>query len=125
MNAKDKIRAATLGAKSQFKKTIVKYNGIEVEIRQPSIAERSQLQELCTERISNGPNADALIKVNNTAFFVWSVIKHTYVPGTDERVFDDADYETLSNSPSGGYMDKFFEIASNLTNVAVDDEKKL
>lgn len=112
-----KLRKATLGAKTSFRKEIVEFNGNKFEIRQPSIKSRAELNERC----NIGSNADSPDIFN---FLVWAVIKNTYVPDTDINVFDEADYDALVENPTGGFMDTFGEIASNLMNVKKEDKKK-
>ena len=114
---REALRKATLGTKRTVKKEIVKLNDLEFEIRQPTILERANLRKKCVT-IEDGREV-----INVFDFLVWSVIENTYVPETDERVFDAADYDTLMQNPSGGFMDKFGEIASNLMNVDFDAKK--
>ena len=115
---RDTLRQATLGAKKHFRKEIVEFNGQEFEIRQPTIKSRSELRAKCTTVTKDGVSFDTF------EFLVWSVIQNTYVPNTDERVFDDTDYNVLVENPTGGFMDKFSEIASKLLNVDTETKKK-
>jgi len=103
-----------MGAKSEFKNKIVKYKGIEVEIRQPSYKARKEVMQRAME-------GD---KINTLEFLVWAVIENTYVKGTNERVFEDTDYDSLVEKPVGGFMDKFGEVAAELMNVEEDLDKR-
>ena len=118
MTNRDKLRKITLGVDPTFKKEIITYNGQEFEIRQPSIKARAELRQKCIK--GTGENLD----VDIFEFLVWSVIQNTYVPNSDEKVFDDEDYDTLVSNPTGGFMDTFAETAAKMVNIKVDDIKK-
>jgi len=115
MSIRDSIRSATVGSKAEFKKEIVEFNGRKVEIRQPSVKVRRELFKRCM---------DDQGRVDSMDFLVWAVIYNTYVPGTDERVYDEEDYDAFISKPAGGFMDKFGEVASKLMNVEESTEKK-
>ena len=121
---KEKIRNATIGQKTQFSSETVEYNGVKVEIRQPTIEERALLNQRCITEYDNGPDRDPTVKFDHFEFFMWSIIQNTYVPGTDERVFEDTDYAVLKKLPTGSFMDVFQEPAARLMNVNVDVKKK-
>jgi len=48
---------------------------------------------------------------------LWGAIYCTYVPGTDDKVFEESDYAVLSEQPSGGIVDKLGKVALDLLNV--------
>lgn len=124
MNAKDKLRKLTLGAKRKFKIKIIEIGEGEgddkekFEVRQPTLRERSDLRKKCTNMNEDG------IEFNLFEFLIWAVINHTFVPGTDEHVFTEEDYEALSNIPAGGWFDELSEAASELCNVGGSDDAK-
>lgn len=115
MSKRNALRSALLGSSPVFKKEIVEYNGEQYEIRQPSVKARKQLFEKCMDE--NG-------KIQTGDFLVWGVIYNTYVPETNELVFEDTDYEVLMAKPSGGILDKLGAIASKLLNVEDDSIEK-
>ena len=115
MSLRDQIRTATLGSGAKFKSEVVEYNGIEVEIRQPSVKVRTELFNKCMDE--NG-------RVKMTEFLVWAMIYNTFVPNTEELVFEEEDYDSLMARPAGGFLDKFGNKASELLNVEDDIEKK-
>ena len=115
MSVRDAIRKATLGTTAKFKSEKVKFNGVEVEIRQPSVKGRKELFHRCMDEAG---------RVDTMEFLTWGVIYNTYVPGTDELVFEDSDYDALVSRPSGGFLDKFGEVAARLMNEEEDSEKK-
>ena len=112
---RDQIRAATIGEKSEFKSKIVKYNGIEVEIRQPSVKSR---KEIMTKAMTDTGTIDF------AEFLTFAVLYNTYVPDTEELVFEDTDYDGLMAKPTGGFMDQFGADAAELMNVEDGDGAK-
>lgn len=110
---RDQIRAATLGKKTQFKTKEFVYEGITVEFRQPNLKDRQLL-------INKSKTKDG--EFDFVEFLVWSVISNTYVPGTDERVFENSDYESMISKPSGSFVDKFGAEIAEIMNVE-DDAK--
>jgi len=121
---RDKIRSATIGASNKIGTRIVEVGGGQkIEVRQPTIKQRNDLRELCVSKVPLG-NGDFEMTHDGVAYQVWGVIRFCYAPGTDERIYDDADYDTLANQPSGGFMDTLFEMFVSISNVDVDVEKK-
>jgi hypothetical protein len=47
----------------------------------------------------------------------------TYTPGTDERVFEDADLEAIMSSPAGGFLASLGQVAQSLMKDAEDAGK--
>lgn len=115
MSQRDAIRAATLGQNVPFKKEVVNYNGVDVEIRQPSHKSRRELFKKCTDESG---------KVDMLAFLAYAVILNTYVPGTEETVFEESDFEVMVAKPAGGFLDKYGSVAASLLNVEEDIESK-
>ena len=132
-NLRDKIRAKTVGSSKHFRKKLVKYEPpiydtkevalgdgtkyieeiivghdepIFVEVRQPSIGERN---EVFSKNLGSGDV--------NLELILYMAMKQTYVPGTNERVFEPADYDTLKDQPAGGFVDQFGNAALELMNV--------
>ena len=112
---RDELRAATIGAKKDFKKIKYKWNGQEFEFRQPTIGVRSRLRDRCM---------DERFGIDQIAFAVWSVIECTYVPGTEEKVFDESDYDTILEDPTGNFLDTFADELAPLMNVETSLKKK-
>ena len=104
---RDQIRAATLGAKPQFKSKEVEYNGISVELRQPNLRDRKKLLE--ASRNSKGDFDVILFTVN-------SVILCTYIPGTSEKVFSPEDVEAFMELNTGSFVETFSAAVSELMN---------
>lgn len=113
LSARDKIRNATMGKTPEFKNVIKKYNGVDVEFRQPTIRSRNTLNTIC----SKVNKEDGTVTVDVFEFLVWAVIQNTFVPGTNEKVYEASDYDSLVENPAGGFMDEFGAIAAELVNV--------
>ncbi len=119
---KNKIRAKTIGAQKVFKSKIVKFEDIEIEIREPSVKAWGQILKsaMGTEGV------DSTNKMEYDKYLILSVIHCSYVPETDEKVFEDTDYEVLENLPKSGFIGEFSEIAMDMMNADQEKvEKKL
>jgi len=104
---RDSLRQAIFSGAPQFRSERVEIKGVTVEVRQPSIRMRRELFNQCMD--GNG-NLDA------NEFLILSVLKSTFVPGTnDEHMFDEADYETIMNQPTGSWVDDLVEAMGRLT----------
>ena len=107
-NIRDELRARTLGSKKVFKSKIIKHNGQKYELRQPTLAQRSELRKRVLDDEGNFDIFESLI---------WMVVFYTYVPDTDELVFEEADYDILRSFPSGSWVDEFSDAAASLINI--------
>jgi len=116
MSIRDKIRSATLGNKTQFNSKIVKYNGVEIEVRQLTLKEKTDYYSNCLDEKTQLPNP---LKLQ-----VLGIILSCYVPNTNEKVFEDSDFDVLSNDVAGGYTDELFLAFNELSNLNLDEAKK-
>lgn len=115
VSIKDRIRAKTVGKTSDFKVTEIDYEGEKVAFRQPNLRERQQL----LNKAKDGKGEFDYIK-----FSVYSVIYCTYVPDLSERVFDEADFDTMMESNTGGFIDVFGKQVAEILNTAESDDPK-
>lgn len=120
---RDKLRSATLGSSNKFKKETVEINGNEFEIRQPTLKQRGELSRKAM-KISTDENGKTDTQFDIFEFQIQAVLSLTYVPKTDEKVFDERDRELLEECPAGGWFDKLSKVASRLANVSEDETKK-
>ena len=107
-NLRDQLRTGTLGSTKVFKSRLVEYNGIEIEIKEPSVAGWGAI-------LSNAMKNE---NINFSEFLIWSVIYCAFVPGTDQRVYEEGDYTALKEQPKSGFVGEFAEIANDLIAVA-------
>jgi hypothetical protein len=120
-NTRDTLRNALLGKKHTFRRTTVtdKETGAVYEVRQPSIKERSDLRKEVTT-ITPGKGNSGGIDFDFFRFMIMAAVRFTVVPGTDERVFCDEDFDALVTAPAGDFIDELAQAAANLCNVDED-----
>jgi hypothetical protein len=86
------LRAKVLNNKPTHK--IVELDdGTKIEVRQTTV----------------GQMLDAVSEENTKKRMATVLIESCYVPGTDEKVFEDADFEVLMGMPSGGVYQKLMD----------------
>ena len=100
MGLRDHLRAMTVGRPCDFGGVIVEIEGQKFEVRKPSLRERDQIIKESGMQGAKGKH-----DVDTSMLQVTCVIALTYVPGTDEKVFELADMDTLLNQPAGGWID--------------------
>jgi len=71
---------------------------VKVEVRQPTVRERNKLINSCQ-------NEDG--KLDTMEFILQAAIAFTYDPESGEKLFDKTDYNALSATPSGDFIDQF------------------
>ena len=121
MTTRDEIRSATVGSPKIFRKEILEHNGTKIEFRQPTVRTRKEINDR-SQKDAEGDNV--IGKIDLWSFMVWSVIYCSFVPGTNEKVFEDGDFENLMEQPAGGFVDEFSTKVGELMNVEVADKLK-
>ena len=115
---KERLRSFTIGSRKNFKKVEVEIEidgEVEVfEIRQPTIGQRGEIRSKSMKFNTSGKDE---VDFDMFGYLICAVVELTYVPGTDERVFSEDDYETLKGMPAGGWFDKLTKEASEICNV--------
>lgn len=120
---KNNLRAITVGADPDFRSEIVEWKDQKFEIREPSVATRGKIISKSGIRVGSGGNIDE----NSMDFSqsqVYAVIYCTFIPGTDDRVFDEKDAPMLRNQPAGSFVDKFSSVAMRLMKDEAEEEAK-
>lgn len=112
-NLRDALRAATVGSKKEFKRTQVEYAGNTFEFLQPALRDRKDLLKRVTDDEGN---------IDSVALMVEAVIALTVIPGTNERVYESADRESLMGFPSGSFVDEFATKALGILNGSDGEE---
>lgn len=105
---RDDIRAVLLGKTPLAKSKIITIYGVELELRQPTLA------SIMTTREIEDP------KVRATEM----IIKYAYVPGTDEYVFEDTDREAILKWPFGEDLLTLQQAITDLTGLDIDKVKE-
>lgn len=85
----------------------IQYGGEQLELVTPTIAELTLLQG------REGRN-----------FVIDTIITFARIPGTDEAVFDESDYDTMVNSPISSDFNNCVAKVTQLLQVTVDDKVK-
>jgi hypothetical protein len=108
--SRDSIRKAVLNSKPKSK--VVKVFGQDVEIRQATVG------ELLKE---SGPNDT---QISRADAFAHLLIRFCFVPGTNERVFEEADIESLKDIPLGEELTAMQNAVNDLMGLDVKGELK-
>jgi len=100
---RDQIRAALIGKKHAPKREAVTLFGVAVELQQPTLASILDARD------------DADEKTRTADVF----IRYAYVPGTDERVFEDGDRDVILNWPFNEELIQVQRVIAKLTGVDI------
>ena len=119
MDIKTKIRTATIGKKKFFKRKVVEVSGVEIEIRQPNKIIKQQIVERSKESTSGSTE----MGINILEWQIWHIIECCFVPGTEERVFEEADIPGFKSGPEGDFADKLWLELQELVSTEKDVEK--
>lgn len=111
MSLKKLIRQQTVGKKVPLKSKIVKFNEgtdeqYEVGFKQPTRKDKKLIMSKCVDKETG--------LIDNIDLQTWAVIALTVEPDTDNQVFSESDYESLSKLPSGTWFDEYAEYALDL-----------
>ena len=110
-STRDSIRAGILGT-NNFRSEVMSLFGQKVEIRQPSLDAAMKM----ADHLDGSSNA-----------LVNFMIEYCYVPGTNQKVFEEGDREVIKGLPFGPDVQKFQSIALELAGISEDaiaDETK-
>lgn len=90
---------------------------VQVEVREPGLKQRSAIYRAAGITGTEGEGIDmAQLQVE-------AVVALTYEPGAGNvKIFTDADKPALLAQLAGGFVDDIFEVASELMNVAKEEE---
>jgi len=109
---RDQLRAALIGKKHTVKSELVNLFGVEVELRQPTLSGILDVR------------AEDDVEKRTTDVF----INYAYVPGTDEKIFEDTDRAAILNWPFTEDLIEIQMIIARLTGVdisAAEEDLKL
>ena len=109
--SRDTIRTKIFSGKNKHRKTkIIDFMGEDVEVRQPTV---KQVQELAKE--AKKEDSDAVLL---------SIMEYCYVPGTEDKVFEDADKDELLGLPVGEWLNNLNQAIEEMTGVDVRAAEK-
>lgn len=83
---RDELRLGTVGSPVVQNTAIVEWNGRKYEVRRPTLKQTQSIQAM--SRKKNGEIDDGLALVQG-------IIHCVYVPGTNERVYEQADVDAI------------------------------
>lgn len=106
MAIKDDIRAAIF-AGNNFRREAFNFLGQDLELRQPTVGQISKLAD-------DKNNKNRILEI---------IIDSAYVPGTDDKVFSPADYDSLLEVPSGEWVTNFTDAWNKLAGNFKETEK--
>jgi len=86
--------------------------GADVEVRQPTLAQITKLSKM-----ANKPD-------NKVPQITYMLVEYCYVPGTDEKLFDEADIPVLSEMPAGPWINAFNTALEKLNGAKMDEAEK-
>lgn len=119
MTGRQEIRDAIFNAEnSKPKSRVIDFLGAKIELRQPTLVSLSQMRSVADVKSEQDPDRPEEISL------VRMVISNTYVPGTDELVFTDDDYEMLSKLPFGPDLNRLSAAVNELTGIDVREMAK-
>lgn len=105
--ARDAIRAAVLNATTPQAK-IITFFGQEIEVRQPTL----------------GVALDSTTATDRKDQVFAMMLNYCFVPGTEEKVFEDADHDSILKLPFGQDVVSMQTAIAELTTVNVGAELK-
>lgn len=105
---RDDIRGKIFSTKQ--KKILTSFNGAQIELRQPNL-------KTVLENLDNADRKNTVVTI---------LIDYAYVPGTDERIFEDTDFDSIMELPFGSDFMEVSEAIDKLTNLnkKVGEERK-
>lgn len=101
------LRDKIFGSRNR-KRIVIDILGEKVELRQPSL----------------GDLMDAREEKESKKVVARMIINYCYIPGTEERVFEDADVEAILALPFGEELVAIQNAISELTGVDVKEQEK-
>lgn len=111
MSSRDNIRAKILGS-TTVSTIAVDFFGEQIELRQATVG---QMQKMIDAQNAGDATSKGVVAY---------LIAYAYVPGTDEKLFDDADAEVLGQLPFDDNMKALTDAINKLTNMSVSDAEK-
>ena len=107
---RDALRSALLGGRKRDSKIVTIDDGIEIEVRQPTIKIRSRIMAQAGVSGENGAVTDI------AAIQIAAVVFCAFVPGTNDRIFDAADRQALEEMPTNDCFDEVQSAAMSFMN---------
>lgn len=121
MTTRSALRDATVGTASVFKSKLVEFNGQQFEVREISPGARERVRQKAENQVLTKKNGDQEFLLDAAKYTAYLIIESTYVPGTQDQVFEAGDAKAILNSPSGGFYKALGDAASDLMSDANEE----
>lgn len=108
---RNEVRAKIFSAEHKPRSVFVQFFGAEIEIRQLRVED----MHLLAAGSETGDDKEAIMRI---------LINMSFVPNTDERVFEEADYAALKKLPYGPDMNRVAEALKVLTEANLPNAKE-
>lgn len=115
-SARDHLRSLTVGSPKKFKSEIVEFGGEKFEMRQPSI---KILREIAKGADAEEDGTTGLIDLG-----VWGMVYCTYIPDTNQLVFEPGDVKEIMSHPKTAFIDVLTEVALRMVTLDVEEMEK-
>lgn len=106
--SRDEVRAQIFKHR-MLKTKEIEFLGVDIEMRQPTLADVMEVKE------SVGSDGELAV--------IQMLIKYSYVPGTDEKVFEPGDVESFKRMPFDGDFLKVAKTLEELSDVNFHEAK--
>lgn len=94
----------------RLKSEVIPFHGVEIELRQATLGENIEIVA----------NEDLMSLSGMHKIF----LRHTFIPGTDEHLFDDTDIEQLNSLADDAEMKRVLDTWMKLSGIRIEDEVK-
>lgn len=102
--SRDELRTALLSAVPKPDSKIITMFGVELELRQPNLGAIMKTRE----------------KANETTRAIDMIIEYSFVPGTNDHVFEATDHDMIKNWPFGPDLARLNAAIAELTGVDIE-----
>ena len=106
-NTRDSLRSKLLGSKKAKSKELELF-GAPIELRQPTLRQVHEMQQ-------SGEQKNAIAQI---------LITQAYVPGTNDKVFEETDLDVIMEWPVGDWVQTLSDAIEDLSGVSTKEAKK-
>jgi hypothetical protein len=100
--ARDELRQRILASRKP-KSELVSFFGDSIELRQPTLHDILKIRQASEDE--------------RNAAIINTLVDYAYVPGTDEKLFEEADADAFLAMPFGADFQRVTEVLSKLTDI--------
>lgn len=112
---RNKLRTTIFsGDHLEVKRKVITFNGVPLELRQPTVNDFLNMQDESTE-----DNPD-----KKKQFAISFLIQYAFIPGTEERLFETGDMEMLCSMPMNNSFMQVMQAANELMDIKTEEKVK-